>query len=116
VKSDIPLDPLPPVVQVLSMKMIASRELSARPGAVWADLEVEGAVVVTRDGLPMGIITPTSPATLLEDMQEITFAKARHAVAGLRQSAAANGTDQMSMEEIDAEIRACRKERKALKR
>ena len=96
--------------------MIASRELSARPGAVWADLEVEGAVVVTRDGQPMGIITPTSPATLLEDMQEIAFAKARHAVAGLRQSAAANGTDRMSMEEIDAEIRASRKARMARKR
>lgn len=114
--SDIPLDPPPYVVQMLSMKMIASRELSARPGAVWADLVAEGAVVITRDGQPMGIITPTSSATLVEDMQEIAFAKARHAVAGLRQSASANGTDQMSLEEIDAEIRACRKERKATKR
>jgi len=103
-------------VQVLSMKMIASRELSARPGAVWTDLEEEGAVVVTRDGQPMGIITPTSPATLLEDMQEIVFAKARHAVAGIRQSAAANATDRIGMEEIDAEIRASRKQRKAIKR
>lgn len=91
--------------------MIASRELSARPGAVWADLKLEGAVVVTRDGLPVGIITPTSPATLLEDMQEIAFAKARHAVAAIRQSAAANGTDGMGMQEIDAEIRASRKAR-----
>ena len=96
--------------------MIASRELSARPGAVWADLEAAGAVVVTRDGLPMGIITPTSPATLLEDMQEIAFAKARHAVASIRQAAAANGTDQMSLAEIDAEIRASRKGRKSAQR
>jgi hypothetical protein len=101
---------------MLSMKMIASRELSARPGAVWADLEVEGAVVVTRDGMPMGIITPTSPATLLEDMQEIAFAKARHAVSDLRQSAAASGRDQMSLEEVNAEIRASRKSRAARKR
>lgn len=89
--------------------MIASRELSARPGAVWADLEAEGALVITRDGLPMGIITPTSPATLLEDMQEIVFTKARHAVTGIRQDAASNGTAQLSMNEIDAEIRASRK-------
>lgn len=98
------------------MKMIASRELSARPGAVWAELQEEGAVVVTRDGLPMGIITPTSPATLLDDMQEIAFSKARHAVSGIRQAAAANGKDRMSMSDIDAEIRACRKERVARKR
>jgi len=98
---------------MFSMKMIPSRELSARPGAVWADLEAEGAVVITRDGQPMGIITPTSPDTLLEDMQEIVFAKARRAVTGLRQAAAGNGTDGLSMEEIDAEIRLARKKTKS---
>ncbi len=58
----------------------------------------------------MAIITPTSPATLLEDMQEIAFAKARRALSGLRQSAAACGTDQMTMEIIDAEIQSYRKQ------
>lgn len=89
--------------------MIASRELSARPGAVWSALAKEGAVVVTRDGLPMGIITPTSPETLLEDMQEIAFAKARHAVRAIREAAAASGTDEMSMDEIGSEISEARK-------
>lgn len=112
----IHIDTLFCVVQMLSMKMVASREFSARPGAVWADLEVEGSVVVTRDGVPVGIITATSPATLLEDMREIAFAKARHAAAQIRQSAAANGTDRMSLEVIDAEIRASRKARGARKR
>jgi len=94
------------------MKMIASRELSSRPGAVWADLASQGAVVVTRDGLPLGIITPTSPETLLEDMQEIVFAKARRAVSSIREAAAANGTRDMGMAQIDAEIRRARKDRK----
>jgi len=50
------------------MKMIASRELSVRPGAVFSDFASDGAVIVTRDGTPMGLITPTSPETLIEDM------------------------------------------------
>jgi hypothetical protein len=94
------------------MKMVASRELSARPGAVWGGLSSEGAIVITRDGLPMGIITPTSPETLLEDMQEIVFAKARRAVKSLREAASKSGNDGLSMDEIDSEIRKSRRERK----
>lgn len=94
------------------MKMIASRELSARPGAVWGGLASEGAVVITRDGLPLGIITPTSPETLLEDMQEIVFARARRSVKSLRESAAKSGTSRLSMDEIDAEIKKSRREKK----
>lgn len=95
----------------MSMKMVASRELSARPAAVWADVVEAGAVVVTRDGIPMGIITPTSPETLLEDLQEIAFARARHAVRDIRASAAGNGTAALSPEAINAEIRGYRKSR-----
>ena len=93
--------------------MIASRELSARPGAVWGGLASEGAVVITRDGLPLGIITPTSPETLLEDMQEIVFARARRAVKSLREVAAKSGTEGLSMDEIDGEIRKSRLSKKS---
>jgi len=89
--------------------MIASRELSARPGAVWGSLAKEGAVVITRDGCPLGIITPTSPETLLEDMQELVFSKARRAVSSIRRKSANGRLDRLSTDEIDAEIRMARK-------
>lgn len=92
--------------------MIPSRELSVRPGEVWKDLVREGAVVITRDGMPIGIITPTSENTLLEDMQELVFSKARHAVSAIRAAAAQAGTDQISPQEIEAEISAVRKARR----
>ena len=92
--------------------MIPSRELSARPGAVWADLETESVIVITRDGQPMGIITPTSASTLLEDMQSIAFAKARRAVQELRSAAVANGTSALSFGEVEAEILLARKDRR----
>jgi hypothetical protein len=94
------------------MKILASRELSARPGAVWSQLQKEGALVITRDGQPVGIITPTSAKTLLDDMQDIVFAKARNALTGLRRSAADHGLAELELQEINAEIRKARNERK----
>lgn len=93
------------------MKTIASRQLAARPGKVWEDLEREGAVVITKDGIPRGIMVPTSDGTLLEDMQELVFSRARRAVRAMRAKAAADGLDRLSVSDIDAEIRASRKAR-----
>jgi hypothetical protein len=94
------------------MKMIASREMAARPAAIWKALKDEGAVVVTKNGQPEGVFLATSAETWLEDVQDIVFARARRATQQLRRAAAQSGLDTMSMDEIDAEIHAYRAERK----
>ena len=94
------------------MKMIPSRQLSAKPGGVWADLAKEGAIVVTRDGHPFSIILPTSDETLIDDVQELVLSRARRAVSEIRRQAQRSGAARMSMKEIDAEIAAARRERK----
>ena len=86
--------------------MLASRELAARPGKVWKDLAQEGALVITKDGKPRGIITPTSDQTLLEDMQDLIFARSRRAVSALRRDSALRPS--ISQTEIDREIKATR--------
>ena len=91
------------------MQMIPCRELSAKPGAVLSKVAAEGTLVVTRDGRPMAILTPTSAETLVEDLQEIAFSKARRGVRNLRSSAAATGVSSMPPEEIEREIQAARK-------
>lgn len=92
--------------------MIASREMAARPAAIWKALKDEGAVVVTKNGQPEGVFLATSAETWLEDVQDIVFARARRATQQLRRAAAQSGLDTMSMDEIDAEIHAYRAERK----
>ena len=94
------------------MKTIASRALAASPGKVWEDLEREGAVVITKDGVPRAIMVPTSDATLLEDVQELVFARARKAVRAIRTQASADGSDTLTPSEIEREIRAVRRARK----
>ena len=91
------------------MKTIASRTLAASPGKVWADLDREGAVVITKDGVPRSIMVPTSDATLLEDVQELVFARARNAVRAIRARSAEAGRDALSTSTIEGEIKAARK-------
>lgn len=94
------------------MKTIASRTLAASPGQVWAALEREGALVVTKDGVPRSIMVPTSDATLLEDVQEIVFARARRAVRRIRTRAAETGAGDLTQADIEQEIRAARQARR----
>ena len=89
--------------------MIASRELSSKPGTVLSKVATEGAMVVTRDGRPMAILTPTSAESLVEDLQEIAFSQARRAVRNMRAAADKVGFSMMSFEEIETEIQAVRK-------
>jgi hypothetical protein len=91
-----------------AMKTLPSRTLAARPGKVWEDLEREGAIVITKDGVPRSIMIPTSDATLLEDVQELVFARARRAVRAIRSRASATGTDALTSTVVEREIRAAR--------
>ena len=90
---------------------IASRTLAASPGQVWAALEREGALVVTKDGVPRSIMVPTSDATLVEDIQEIVFARARKAVREIRTRAAETGAADLTLADIEQEIKAARQAR-----
>ena len=91
------------------MKTIASRTLAASPGKVWADLEREGVVVITKDGVPRSIMIPTSDATLLEDVQELVFARARKAVRAIRTRSAETGADSLTRADIERETTAARR-------
>ena len=83
--------------------------LAARPGRVFQHLERDGAVVITKDGVPHSIMVPTSDATLLEDVQELVFARARKAVRAIRVRATETGADALTPSEIEREIAAARR-------
>lgn len=83
--------------------------LAARPGRVFAHLEREGAVVITKGGVPRSIMVPTSDATLLEDVQELVFARARRAVRAIRVRAAETGTAGLTRSDVAREIEAARR-------
>ena len=93
------------------MKMIPSRQLAATPGKVWSLLRKEGSIVITKDGKPRGILLSTSDETLLEDVQDHIRIRAQRAVSEIRRETAKRGLDQITIEEIDTEIKTARHER-----
>jgi hypothetical protein len=95
------------------MKMVATRELASNSGRVMDELEKEGMLVITKDGKPRSILLPTTDATLMEDLRDCIYAKARRDLSKARNAASAAGTAALSMEDIDAEIRATRRSRKS---
>jgi hypothetical protein len=92
-------------------KWLASREFSARPGHALAEVGRAGRVLVTANGKPKAIMIPTSEATFARDLDMLDRVAFTRAVEALRTESVANGTDALTMAEIDAEVAAARKAR-----
>ena len=58
------------------------------------------------------LLTPLSDITLEETLSAVRRAKAMNAVKILQQQSVRNGTDKMTLKEINAEIKMARKELK----
>jgi antitoxin (DNA-binding transcriptional repressor) of toxin-antitoxin stability system len=78
-----------------------------------SQLRHDGSAVITQNGRPRALLTPTSEETLLEDLQEQVRARARRAVSEIRRQAAKRGLDRLTMEDINREIQLTRKARRS---
>jgi hypothetical protein len=94
------------------MKMIATRELAANSGRVMRELDQEGVLVITKDGKPRSILLTTSDETLVEDLRDCLYTRARRDLMKAQMAAKEAGSSGLSADEIDAEIRAARTARK----
>lgn len=94
------------------MEFIPVRDLRVRPGEVWRKLRQKGDLVLTSSGQPIALLIGVED-DVEETLTAVRRARAQLAVSRLRQSAAARGLDQLTEEEIEAEVRASRQERLA---
>jgi antitoxin (DNA-binding transcriptional repressor) of toxin-antitoxin stability system len=90
------------------MDFVTTKELRAESGKVWAKIEAGEEIVITRNGKPFALMTATQPNRVEEDIKLIRRAHAVAAVDKMRAQAKASGLDQMTLEEINAEISAVR--------
>jgi antitoxin (DNA-binding transcriptional repressor) of toxin-antitoxin stability system len=93
------------------MKFISVRDLRGKSAEVWKDLPAEREVVVTNNGRPIAILSAVSESNLEESLSAIRQARAAEAIMSLQRRSVEKGTDEITMEEIDAEIKAVRKKR-----
>jgi len=94
------------------MKFVTVRDFRTESAKIWATLPREQEMVITNNGKPVALLTPLSDKTLEETLSAVRRAKAINAVKLLQQQSIKNGTDKMTLDEINTEIRIARKKRK----
>jgi len=93
------------------MRFVSVRDLRGKSGEVWKDLPSEREMVITSNGRPVAILAAVNESNLEESLSAFRQARAVEAVANLQQLSAGTGTDELSMAEIDAEIKSVRRQR-----
>jgi prevent-host-death family protein len=94
------------------ISFISTRELSKRPGQVMSKVSKEGPQVITQNGVPAAYIIPTSGRGIEADLDVLRRLLLGRALDAAQAQAARSGASTMTMEQINAEIAASRRERK----
>jgi len=93
------------------MKFLSVRNLRGKSAQIWKELPAEREMIITSNGRPIAILASISESNLEESLAAFRRARAVAAVASLQRRSVEQGTDRITMNEIDAEINAVRKKR-----
>jgi antitoxin (DNA-binding transcriptional repressor) of toxin-antitoxin stability system len=95
------------------MRFLSVRDLRGKSAQIWKDLPEEREMVITSNGRPIAILATISESNLEESLTAFRQVRAVEAVAALQRRSADQGTNRITLDEIDAEIQAVRKKRAA---
>ncbi len=93
------------------MRIITVRDLRTQTRRMGEWLSGGEAVVVTSNGKPIAVLSPVTEETVESEIAALRQVRAARALSALQQRAHTLGLDQLSEEDIDAEISEVRKER-----
>lgn len=93
------------------MKFLSVRDLRGKSAEIWKELPNEREMIITSNGRPIAILAAINESNLEESLSAFRQARAVEAVATLQRRSADQGTDKITMGEIDAEIKSVRKKR-----
>jgi hypothetical protein len=96
------------------VKFMNYRDLRNTPSAVWEALETDEAVALVANGEPRAIMLGIEPDDLETMLQVVRRVRAQMALSRIRASAADRNVDQLTAEDIAAEIVEARAQRKRL--
>jgi antitoxin (DNA-binding transcriptional repressor) of toxin-antitoxin stability system len=94
------------------MKFVSVRDLRGKSAQVWKELPEEKELIITSNGRPIAILAAISEANLEESLDAFRQARAVEAVTSLQYKSVEQGTNKITADEIDAEIRSVRKKRR----
>lgn len=94
------------------MDFISVRQLRTESAAVWEALAASKDLVVTSNGKPIAVLSATTAATLETSLVALRQARAQMAVVAMQQRAREAGADLLTLDDVNAEIEAARRQRK----
>lgn len=93
------------------MKFLSVRDLRGKSAQVWKKLPEEREMIITSNGRPIAILSAVSESNVEESLSAFRQARAVEAAASLQRRSVEQEADRITIDEIDAEIKAVRKKR-----
>lgn len=94
------------------MRFLTVRDFRTSSARVWKELPKEQEMIITNNGKPIALLTPLCDKTLEDTLSAFRRAKAINAVKLIQQQSIKNGTDKLTLEDINYEIAQVRKKHK----
>ena len=93
------------------MEFVTIREFTASPKETQKKLTASKELVITNNGTPTMLVIDITNKDFIKTIEYLRRQEALDILSQVQQASARNGTDTLSMEEIDAEIAAYRQEK-----
>ena len=93
------------------MRFVSIRELRNHSASVWKALAEEKDLIITSNGKPIALLSAMVEENLEESLRAVRRARAQAAATALQQASLQAGNDRLSLEDINAEVGAARRER-----
>lgn len=94
------------------MDFVTVRELRTDSARVWDKIAAGEEFVITRNGTPFALMVPTKPSEVEGKLRALRAASFGTALRAIQRQAVDKGLDQMTLDEINSEIAAARRERR----
>jgi antitoxin (DNA-binding transcriptional repressor) of toxin-antitoxin stability system len=95
-----------------TMSSISVDDLKKKPASQWLKYASKSDLVITSQGRPVAVLLPTDAQSLKTTLSMLRSVRALQAQTALQKDASENGTDELTMAEIDAEIASARRSRR----
>ena len=93
------------------MRFVSVRDLRGKSSEIWKSLSDEKDIVITSNGRPIALLSAVSESNLEESLATLRRARTMVAVQEIQSASVLRGTNRISLKEINAEIKAVRKNR-----
>ena len=91
------------------MKFLTVRDLRSKSSQIWKDLPNEQEMIITNNGRPVAILSSINDENVELSLNTIRRARAMEAVSSLQRESINQGTNKLSIDDINQEIKNTRK-------